>query len=865
MDCGAETLPRNEERSAASSYLPEAFATDPDRLARFQREAQVLASLNHPNIGHIYGLEEAEGQKALVLELVEGPTLADRIKQGPIPLDEALPIAKQIAEALEAAHEQGVIHRDLKPANVKVKGDGTVKVLDFGLAKALDPSPGGDPSQSPTLTAAATEMGVIMGTAGYMSPEQASGETADKRSDLCSLGVVLYEMLTGQRLFAGKTISHVLAKVLEREVDFTALPTTTPAALQRLLRRCLDKDPKHRLRDAAEAVVHLEEAATAPADDSSVAAVAASQPAGWRQALPWVAGTVLGSLITGVAVWSLTRPAVELPNRFAVSAPMGGQANVPVLSPDGRTIAFQGIRDGQSQVYIRGLDQLTAVPVRGTEGTRPYGFSPNGQWLLLNDRQSPRTLKRVPLVGGPPTPIVEDPNLGADWGPDDTIVQGSPEGLWLVPASGGERTQLSTLSEGEIGHLAPKFLPHGRAVLFWIATGDPDTSQVAVYAFDTGERQTLVPGTSPQFAASGHLVFWRDESLWAVPFDPDRLEVRGNPVPVVQGVRAGTFGVAGYAVGTDGMLAYQPADEDIADQRSLVWVDRNGEEEPIGMTPRAYNQPQLSPNGRRVVVDTEGADGDLFLYDLETHVEEQFTFDLSADWWPTWSPDGKQIVFSSTRHDGPPNLYVKPVDGSGSAERLTTSPVLNGANDWIDDGETLVFSQLNPDTSLDFFTLRFGADAEPESLLATAAYEGVPSISPNGRWMAYHSRESGEQQIYVRPFPDASSGGQRLISDGVGSDALWGPEGRELFYLTPEAAMVVPVDTGDTFQRGSPQRLFSMDPYYDGLNLSWDISPDRQQFLMVRRGEATDGDSASGDLIVVLNWHQELLERVPIP
>ena len=442
------------DRDVAIKVLPDAFASDPERLARFEREAKVLASLNHPNIGAIHGLEEADGIRALVLELVEGPTLADRIKQGPIPLDEALPIAKQIAEALEAAHEAGVIHRDLKPANVKVKDDGTVKVLDFGLAKALDPNPTGDPSQSPTLTAAATQMGVIMGTAAYMSPEQASGQTAHKRSDMRSFGVVLYEMLTGQRLFTGETASHVLAKVLDRELDFSALPTSTPAPVKRLLRRCLERKPKRRLSDVGEVLIHLEEAATTSAEASTVAtpSVPVERPA-WQRTLPWVAGVAIGSLITGLAVWTLTvqpdPPADIL--RLAVAGPEVVPIPGPdlAISPNGKRVVYAGPQadGGAPQLYLRSLDQLDSEALRGTDGVRNAFFSPDGEWVGF-DGESGGHLQKVSIFGGQPEMIARLPLTfaGASWGSDDQIILGLlGAGLHRVPANGGELEEVTTL------------------------------------------------------------------------------------------------------------------------------------------------------------------------------------------------------------------------------------------------------------------------------------------------------------------------------------------------------------------------------------------------------------------------------------
>ena len=850
-------------RQVALKILPEAFASDPDRLARFQREAQVLASLNHPNIAAIHGIEEgeAEGTRALVPELVEGTTLADRIRQGGIPVDEALPIAKQIAEALEAAHEAGVIHRDLKPANIKVKSDGTVKVLDFGLAKALDPSPEGDPSQSPTLTAAATQMGVVMGTAAYMSPEQAAGQVADKRSDIWSFGVVLYEMLTGQRLFTGKTVSHVLAKVLDRELDFGLLPAVTPLPIKRLLRRCLEREPKRRLGDVGEAVIHFEEARAPTEEPAAIAVAPAVVRAPWRQPLTLALGTLIGSLIAGLAVWSLVRPPVALLNQWTVAVPEGlQQVSDPRLSPDGRTVVFRGFDGTQAQVYIRPLDQREAVPVQGAAGW-PSGFSPDGQRLLFT---TVGALRQVSLAGGPATTIAASRG-GAAWGPDDTIVFGFAEfgdraGLWLVPAAGGDPTLLTTVGEGEISHLRPRFLPDGRAVLFHVATANPAERQVAVYDFSTMEQRTLVSGTSPEFMPPEHLVFWRDGSLWAVPFDPDALEVRGDPRPVVEGVQANSNGFADYGTGADGTLLYVPG-VGRSDQRSLVWVARNGVEEPIAMAPRDFESPTLSPDGSEVVVSVGGVleGGNLYRYDLETAVEEQVTFS-GADLRPKWSPDGSQIAFSSSR-EGAENLYIMAADGTGTPTRLAESPFVQTVNGWFPDGERLVVGEIDPRSGPDISILQIGSGGRTEKLLQTNAAEFNTAISPDGRWMAYRSSESGAVQIYVRPFPDIDSSLPRLI--GPGQDPLWGPDGRELFYRNPGwSVMVVDVQAGDRFECGTPRPLFP-DIYHSTGGQNWVLAPDGR-FLMITQGPSADGQP-DRDIVLVQNWGEELDRLVPTP
>ena len=811
-------------RDVALKILPDAFASDPDRLARFQREAQVLASLNHPNIAQIHGIEKSGDTQALVLELVEGPTLADRIARGPIPIDEALPIAKQIAEALEAAHEAGVIHRDLKPANIKVREDGTVKVLDFGLAKALDATPTGDPSQSPTLTAAATQMGVIMGTAAYMSPEQASGGTTDKRSDIWSFGVVFYEMLTGRRLFQGKTVSHVLGAVLQLEPTWDALPLPTPQPLRRLLRRCLEKERTQRLRDIGDALTDLDEALTTPTLDTAPASAAGS--AGWRQALPLaLAISAVAVIITGLAMWNFRpAPMPTSPARYVLSA-LPSPAPVPLtrqtelaISPDGRVVAYRAVVGGEDGLYVRHLDRLEAE-LLVDESAGSVFMSPHGAWVgFFSSSGSDITLKKVQVSGGPALTLspAANPPRGASWGPDDIIIFAEDSGgLSRVSASGGEPEVLTTPELPE-RHYWPEFLPSGRGVLFTIvrvADGETgETSDLAVLDLSTGEQRVLLQGgTHPHYVSSGHLVYSVANTLRAVRFDADRLEVVGDPIPVVEGVRSPIDGGANVDVSDTGTLVYQRGDVAGAGTRTLVWVDRAGQEEPLA------------------------------------------------------APDGERVVFASLR-DGPYTLYSRAADGTGEVERLATGGAPQLPSSWSPDGTTLVIAEQHPETGWDSAVLSMDDERVSELLIQTEFSDYYPEVSPDGRWLAYASTESGQNEIYVRPFPEVNAGKWQISRDS-GLFPVWGPDGRELFYVSVNDAtmMVVPVDTDPTFRPGNPEVLFNASAFLlQPGPRTFDIAPDGQRFLWARQGVTPDETSTPADIIVVENWTQELLERVPI-
>ena len=655
------------DRDVALKVLPQAFTDDPDRLARFEREAKVLASLNHPNIGHIYGLEEAEGTRALVLELIEGPTLADRISQGPIPIDEALPIAKQIAEGLEAAHEAGVIHRDLKPANIKVRDDGMVKVLDFGLAKAFEPEAGSvSASMSPTisLTAAATQMGMVIGTAAYMAPEQAKGLPVDKRADIWAFGAVLFEMLTGKKLFEAGDVSEMLASVLVKDPDISSMGTHVPANIRSVVRRCLVKDPKQRLRDIGDVRLAMAETfettVSAPSAETLVA-----QPAGWRQPLPWVAGIVVGGVITGLAAWSMTRPESPRVVRFTVThndvSPLhiAAASRDIAISPNGEYIAYLTgtIGIGAERLHVRPLDQLGAETlVSEGEMNSPF-FSPDSESVGFYDRSStPFVLKSIAVRGGHTSTICDLPEgrgtRGASWGANGSIIFGTADGrsgLWQVAAVGGEPRQLTTpdAEKGEVNHQWPEILPGGEAVLFTITADPVEESQIAVLSLDTLEQKVVVSGgTFPQYSSTGHLLYVVQGNLWAVGLDLNRLETVGDAVPVQEGVLTKEAGGADFSVSADGSLAYIPGIAGGTEARTLVWVDRQGREEPLPTPPAPYDSPRISPDGRSVAVERRNPENtDVMVYDLQQGTEVRLTFDPGVDESPLWSPDGRRVFF----------------------------------------------------------------------------------------------------------------------------------------------------------------------------------------------------------------------------
>ncbi len=882
-------------RDVAIKVLLPAVANDPDRRARFSREAQVLASLNHPNIAAIYGLEESEGVLALVMELVDGPTLADRIAQGAIPLADALPIAQQIAEALEAAHEQGIIHRDLKPANIKVRPDGVVKVLDFGLAKAMDPAGASSDHamNSPTISLHATQAGMILGTAAYMSPEQARGKAVDKRSDLWAFGCVLYEMLTGTRAFAGDDVSDTLARVLMKEPDWEALPASTPLAIRKLLHRCLAKDRRQRLSDAADARLEIEDAQTAPLGEAVVPLPARHVPT-WRRVVPYIVACGLLTLVVGTTVWFATRPPLPRVTRFTITPPASAPLTLDVgrhlaIAPDGTRLAYVGANG--TLLVVHALDQLAPTVLTGLGAPSHPVFSPNGQWIAFFDGVT--ALKKVATTGGPAvtlSPINGPPNGGANWAADDTIIfmkGDNSTGLLRVRAAGGEPEVLTRpdRAHGEAYHYYPEVLPGGKAVLFTILPSGPGQNQVAVLDLRTGERTVLVRGGSQaQYVAPGYLVYALGGTLWAVAFDLGRLAVLGSPVPVVEGVMplAGGLGAV-FSVTPDGTLVYVPGGAQTGAQRTLVWVDRRGREEPLEAPPRAYVYPRLSPDGKRVAVSVTDQEGDIWIWDLSRQTPlKRFTFDPGMDLSPVWTPDGRRLVWSSQRVL-PRNLYGQAADGSGAAERLTESPYGQFPYGFSPDGTRLLLREDGPGTGQDLAMLDSerpsagsgrGEPVEPRRvtpLIRTAFNERNGEISPDGRWLAYESNESGQDEIYVRPFP-AVDAGRWQLSTGGGRQPLWARNVRELFYRTSDGALVaVPIASaeearGPGFSAGTPSLLVK-GQYYNSsgafLGRTYDVSLDGQRFLMIKEGGVADQTATPTQIVVVQNWVEELKRLVP--
>jgi serine/threonine-protein kinase len=851
-------------RDVAIKILSDGFAHDPERLARFHREAHLLASLNHPRIAAIYGLEEANGSQFLVLELVEGETLAERLKSGPLPVPEALNVARQIADALQAAHEKGIIHRDLKPANIAFTADGQVKVLDFGLAKELETVPT-DLTNSPTMTLGATQAGVILGTAAYMAPEQVKGRAADKRSDVWAFGCVLYEMLTGKRAFVGEDVNETLAAVLLAEPKWTALPNNLSPAVQTLVRHCLQKDPKERIRDISVAQFVMA--------NPGVFLASAEAPAPrlvplWRRLAIFSAPALVAGITIAGATARLTTGTSPSPrvSRFLVTPPSAAAPTLDqfnrqlAITPDGTSIVFTGGND-RSGLFVRPLDQLDLRPLSGLGlALRPFApfVSPDGQWVGFF---SGGGLKKIAITGSPPVSLftVDGVRGVGTWGPDHTIVFATNNletGLQQVTEDGGEPTVLTRPDHGrgEADHLWPEFLPGGRAVLFTITstTGGLDQAQIAVLDLGTGMHNVLIRGaTDARYVPSGHLLYGAGGALWAVAFDVARLSVVGTPLQVVPQIVTNSDGGLAAAVASDGTLVFIPG----TGARTLVWVDRDGRETPIPAPPRMWAHPRISPDGSRIALITQEGDADIWVLDPVHGGLTRVTSDPIGDIYPVWAPDGSRIFFSSPR-GGPRNLFSRAADGTGDDRRLTESSTNQDPNAISPDGRQLVFAGNNDVMLLELDTTQI------TPLVETSFNESNAAISPDGRWLAYQANDTGTVEIYVRPFPNV--GGRWLASAGGGTQPLWARDSQELIYRAPTGAVMrVGVADGSTWNGTMPTEVFAGRYVVGTGGRNYDISLDGRQFLMVKEDVGSESTATSTSLVVVQHFDEELKRLVP--
>ena len=873
------------KRDVALKILPDGFALDQERLARFKREAQVLASLNHSNIAAIYGFQESNGLQALVLELVEGPTLADRIGLGPIPVSEAIPIARQIAEALEAAHEQGIVHRDLKPANVKLRPDGTVKVLDFGLAKSLEPVVGrsGDVAASPTITSPAmTAMGIILGTAAYMSPEQAKGQPADKRSDVWAFGSLLYEMLSGQRAFKGDDVSDTLALVLKGEPDWSALPPAIPRSLQILLKRCLTRNRRARLADMSVVRYIL-------SDDDELAEPAPLQPSPrrplWRRMIGPGVAAIAAAGLAGSTVWLATRPSPPRVTRFAL--PQTGPASLVVdqqsrdlaITPEGTHIIYKGSAASGAtgtQLFVRAIDTLEPTPLTVPGSPRAPFNSPDGKWIGFVE-PGPVTLKKVAITGGAAVALaaLDGASRGLTWGDGGAIIFATAApatGLQRVSSNGGEPVVLTTPNRerGESDHLWPQFLPGGQAVLLTITAtaGGIDAARVAVLDLRnlSAPPKTLVTGGSQaHYVSSGHLVYAHAGTLRAVAFDLDRLETIGTSVPVVPEVVTLANGTAEFDIARSGTLVYASGGG-VAPPRTLVWVDRQGREEPIkGLPARSLVGARLSPDGTRVALEIRDRENDIWLWDFARGTLDRLTMDPGTDQAPVWTPDGLRVIFTSEAGGGPGSLFWQTIDGSGKPERLTPISRVQRASAVLKNG-TILLSESRLETAVDIMALTFDKDWRSQPILESAAAERLGEVSPNGRWLAYESNDAGLTEVFVRPFPDVAKQKIKISAEGGGSQPLWARDGKELFYLAPNGALMsVTVQPDNNLSPGTANKLMD-EPYLRltslAISRTYDVSEDGKRFLRIKPSSASE---ASASVVVVQNWLEELKQLVPPP
>ncbi len=883
-------------RDVAIKVLPASFARDQERMARFEREAKVLALLNHPNIAAIYGFEDSGGVHALVMELVEGPTLAERIggaaasgtksqdanlkvvatqasQARPIPVDEALRIARQIADALEYAHERGIVHRDLKPANIKISLEDSVKILDFGLAKAIEGDASSmDMSNSPTLTRMATMQGVLLGTAAYMSPEQAKAKSVDRRADIWAFGCVLYEMLTGKMAFSGETVSDTLASVIKEEPDWKLLPAATPATVRVLLQRCLQKDPKQRLRDIGEARIALDEVlAGAPEPSAPITAPF------WRRALPWaVAALTLIALAPPLAFLYFREHPTELVRFDIPVAQKMTQVGGFALSPDGRQLAFVATgADGVARIWIRSMDSLAARSLSGPEPRTSYPWvfwSPDGRRLAFS---AIGKLETVDLSSGTVQTLCDAPEIitGGSWNRDGTLIFGLDYGgVMRVSANGGTASAVTVLDSSRTSDMFPSFLPDGRHFIYLRVSAKPGNSGIYVGSIDVApgkqdSKRLLATDYDAEYVPSsnaniGQLLFLTSEStLMSEPFDAHRSKLSGEPVPVAQqvGNEAGVYGL--FSASANGTLAYRTGGGGVT---QLTWYDRQGKVLGAVGEPDSYNDLALSPDRSKAVVvrsDSQGKSSALWLFDFSRNTSTRFTFGSASVSQPIWSPDGKRVIFASNP-SGRYDLYQKAANGATGEELLLKSTGDKLPTDMSRDGRFLLYQGPDLEKKDDVWVLPLQGGKKPFPLMRTQFNEVDGHFSPDGRWVAYVSDESGNSEIYVRPFSSDSraaeasgGGGKWQVSYSGGGEPRWSADGKELYYLTLDwKVMEVDVTTGPSFQAGTPKLLFPAP--HQSANFTGYYTIDGKRFLFLAPAQ----QSGQAPFTVVLNWQDMLKE-----
>ena len=831
------------KRDVAIKVLPEHFARDPDRMTRFEREAELLATLNHPNIASVYGFEEASSLSGIVLELVEGPTLADRIAQGPVPVEEALAIARQVADAIESAHQKGIVHRDLKPANIKFTPGGQVKVLDFGLAKAMESaSVSVGASISPTMVSPATQAGIILGTAAYMSPEQARGKAVDQRADIWAFGCVLFEMLTSRSPFGtGETVSDSIAAILTREPDWNALPANTPASVRRLLRRCIEKDVNRRLHHVGDARLELDDATNA--EPVGTGPIARSR---WRTILPLAVGAIGVAAAALAILWPRSdRVASPAPvTRLELTLPANLELYTAVrtiaLSPDGSRLAFIGVLSGSRQIYVRRLDQVDASPLRGTDRVSMIFFSPDG--TSIGFVTSSGELRTISLTDGVVATVTDRASFlsGGAWGADGSLIFQRGSTLWRVPQGGGEAKQLMALdaAHGETRHAWPNILPGGKQMLF--ASASNESWRIESLDLETRERRTVIErGTLPLYVNTGQLAFFRDGQMFAVPFDAAALKATLPAASLLEDVPTlTTEQIPLLDVSLSGAVMYSATTA----FSTLVWVSRTGEEQVLNGERRSYANPRIAPDGQRFIVQA----GELWVEDLARATFSRLTTGtILGNGFPIWLPDGRVMYRSQT------GLRIQGTSGpGGDAQVIPGTTDLDYPGVIAPDGDTLVFLRSTQDSSFNILTLSLRNPSTISTVLQTPSYEGGVRLSPDGRWMSYVSNETGRNEIYLRPFP--GPGERQQVSTDGGTQAIWSPNGREIFYRADDKMMAVQVTTSPTMRLSAPERLFEgRYAYGAGITIpNYDVSGDGhgQRFIMVKP------EAGAGRLNVLLNW-----------